>query len=368
MRFPHDVPVLTDGVVTLRAHTTDDVELLYEVSQDPEALRWTSIPLDNTRADSLWFATEIMRIGWEEKDFRGWVIEATDDTGVAKYAGQIDVRGRPIADVGFVLHPWARGRGFMKRALELATNWAFSEGGVEIIHWRAHVGNEASLRVAWAAGFNLTGTLPGFLYERERVLDVWAGYLRFGDMPGPKTTWHDSPVIESGNLRLRPYRHEDASRLVEACTDERTRQWLAILPSPYTAASAREFVDSRVWNAAMGSRISWAVADRKTDALIADIAIFGMDGLDPLGGEIGYWTHPDARGRGVMSEATRLVIQHAFGPMQMRRLALIAATGNTASNRVAVNAGFSLIGTETRAEPLGDGTFADVNVYELFPE
>ena len=367
MRFPYDVPVLTDGVITLRAHTEADVELLYETTLDADSLRWTAIPLDNTRADSRHFATEIMRIGWEEKDHHGWAIEAIDDDGIAKFAGNIDVRGMPIADVGFVLHPWARGRGIMKRALELASNWAFAEGGVEIIHWRAQVGNEASLRVAWAAGFNLTGTLPGFLYERERVLDVWAGFIRFGDKPGPKSVWRESTVIEDGDLRLRPYRLDDAPRIVEACTDERSRLWLAALPMPYTEASAREFINNNTWNAATGNKVSWVVADRDSDLMLANISIFGMDGLDQLSGEVGYWTHPEARGRGVMTEATRLVIGHAFGPMGMRRLSLMAATANTASNQVALANDFRLVGTETRADPIGDGTFADMNVYELFP-
>lgn len=367
MKFPGDVPVLSDGVVTLRAHTQADVELLHEMTQDADSLRWTAIPLDNTRADARLFATEIMRLGWEEKNHRGWAIEATDDEGVTKYAGNIDVRGLPIADIGYVLHPWARGRGIMKRALELASNWAFAEGGVEIIHWRSHVGNEASLRSAWAAGFNLTGTMPGFLYERERVLDVWAGFIRFGDKPGPKSVWHESTVIESGDLRLRPYRMEDVPRIVEACTDKRSQMWLAGLPRPYTEASAREHINTNIWGAANGSKISWVVADRKHDLLLATIAVFGMDRLDPLSGEIGYWTHPDARGRGVMTEATSLVIRHAFGPMEMRRLALMAAAANTASNQIALSNGFTLIGTETRAELIGDGTYADMNVYELFP-
>lgn len=367
MKFPQDVPVLTDGVVTLRAHGEEDLDLLYEMTRDPEALRWTSIPFDNTREDSRHFITRIMKVSWEEKNHRGWAIEAIDDDGVAKFAGNIDIRDTPIADVGFALHPWARGRGVMKRALELASNWAFTEGGVEIIHWRAHVGNASSLRAAWAAGFTLNGIHPGFLYQREQVLDVWAGHLKFGDKPCPKSVWRESTPIESRDLRLRPYRMDDVPRIVEARTDERSQLWLAGLPKPYTEASAREHINSNIWGAANGSKVSWVVADRESDLLLASIAIFGMAGLDPLSGEIGYWAHPDARGRGVMTEATRLVIEHAFGPMGMRRLSLMAATGNTASNKVAIDNGFALVGTETRAEPLGDGSFADMNVYELLP-
>ncbi|MDX6259982.1 MAG: hypothetical protein QOH84_1670, partial [Kribbellaceae bacterium] len=45
MRFPEDVPTLTDEVVTLRAHTTADIQPAYEVCQDPEMQRWTTIPV-----------------------------------------------------------------------------------------------------------------------------------------------------------------------------------------------------------------------------------------------------------------------------------------------------------------------------------
>lgn len=365
MRFPQDVPVITDGVVTLRAHAEADVELLYETALDIESLRWTSIPFDNSRADSRRFATEIMRIGWEEKNHRGWAIEATDDDGVAKFAGNVDIRGLPIADVGYVLHPWARGRGIMKRALDLAANWAFTEGGVEIIHWRSHVGNVASLRTAWAAGYTLQATLPGALYERGQVLDAWAGHLRFGDLPLPKTRWPEAHTLVGATVRLRPFRIEDAPRIAEACSDERTQHWLAGLPRPYTEATARSYLDECVWAAATGHKVTWAVADKESDLLLANISVFGLGGIDPAGGEIGYWTHPDARGRGVMTEATKLVLEHAFGALELHRLALLAATTNTASNRVARECGFTLAGTETKAELLGDGTRADVSIYEL---
>lgn len=367
MRFPQDVPVLSDGVVTLRAHQESDIDPMYEMTRDADALRWTAIPLDNTREGSRLFATEIMRIGWEQRNFRGWAIEAEADDGMPAYAGNIDVRGTPIADVGYVLHPWARGRGIVKRALELAANWSFTEGGVEIIHWRSHVGNEASLRAAHAAGFTLNGTAPGLLYEREQVLDAWTGHLRFGDLPGPKTTWHETTAIDGDSLRLRPYRTQDIPRIVEACNDERSKQWLAGLPRPYTEKTARDYLHETIWDAATGNRTTWAVADKGTDLMIGNIAIFGTAGLDPRSGEIGYWSHPDSRGRGLMTQATRLIIAHAFGDRGMRRLQLHAASANTASNQVALNNGFVLTGTETRADPVGDGTFADMNIYELFP-
>lgn len=362
------MPVLTDGVVTLRAHTEADLDLLHEMGTDAESLRWTTIPLDNSREDTRRFVTEVMKLGWEEKGHRGWAIEATDDEGITRFAGNIDIRSAPVATVGFVLHPWARSRGVMKRALELSANWAFTEGGVEVIHWASHVGNMASLRVAWAAGFTLDGTLPGFLYEREQVIDAWTAHLRFGDKPGPKTTWRDSPVINGESVRLRPFTLADVPGIVETCTDESSRLWLAGLPTPYTAATARDYLHTCQWLAATGNKATWAVADPATDQLLGNIAIMDLDGPDPTSGEVGYWTHPAARGRGVMTEATQLIVKYAFETMELRRLSLMAATSNAPSNKVAISAGFQVVGTETRSELLGDGSFADTNIYELFPQ
>jgi len=367
MKFPQDVPVLSDGIVTLRAHTGADIDDLVEMCADPQTQRWTSVPVPYERDHAADYVG-VMRTGWERKIHRGWAIEATDDEGVSRFAGNLDIRDAPMATIGYALHSWARGRGVMKRALELATNWAFTEGGVEIIHWAAHVGNVSSLRVAWAAGFTLNCTMPGYLYEREQVIDAWTADLRFGDKPGPKTTWHDSPVIKGEHITLRPFTLDDVPRIVEACTDDGSKLWLAGLPSPYSEATARDYLHTCEWLAATGNKATWAVADPETDELLANITIMGLDGLDSTSGEVGYWAHPAVRGRGVMTEATRLLVKHAFGTMKLRRLSLMAANDNTASNKVAVNAGYRLVGTETRAEPLGDGSFADMNIYELFPQ
>ena len=255
----------------------------------------------------------------------------------------------------------------MARAVRLAVDWAFTEGAIEIVHWRAHVGNEASLRLAHATGFTLNGTTPGMLLERGKVLDAWTASIQFGDPPLPRTPWAESAVLESERLRLRPFADSDLPRIAEACSDPVSRQWLNGLPHPYTEATARAYVADCVWQAAKGAKATWAVADRETDQLLGNIAVMDMLGPNPTSGEIGYWMHPDARGRGVMTEAAQLVVAHALDPagLDRRRLVLYAADGNQASQAVAVAAGFAPYGTQRLAERLGDGTFVDLHGFEL---
>ena len=357
--WPLSVPVLSDGVVTLRAHTPADIDDMLEMCRDPEALRWTSIPLQSTRETAEDFAFTVIPRGWDQESHRGWAIEVE-----GRFAGNVDVRGAPMADIGFVLHPWARGRGLMVRAVRLATDWALVEGGVEIVHWRANVGNVASLRVAHAAGFNLHGVTPGMVQQRDLVVDAWTGSRRFGDPPVPRIRWAESTMIDTGRLRLRPFVDADSPRVVETCSDATTRHWLHGLPHPYIEATARSYMADCVWQAARAAKATWAVADRETDVLLGNIAVMDLRGGS---GEIGYWTHPRERGRGVMTEAVRAVVQHAFDPsgLDLTRLVIYAAAGNPSSNAVAAANGFRLFGTQTAAEPLGDGSFDDLHGYEL---
>jgi RimJ/RimL family protein N-acetyltransferase len=87
--------------------------------------------------------------------------------------------------------------------------------------------------------------------------------------------------------------------------------------------------------------------------------------------QVGYWSHPKARGRGVLSRATRLAADWALAPAPqgfgLRRLYLFSAVSNTASRRVAEQSGFVHIGTERSAAPAGRG-YEDNAVYDRLAE
>ena len=61
--------------------------------------------------------------------------------------------------------------------------------------------------------------------------------------------------------------------------------------------------------------------------------------------EIGFWTAPWARGRGVMTAAARLVCRWGFDELGLERIEWWANVGNDASRRVAEKLGFTMEGT-----------------------
>ena len=372
MRFPADVPVLTDGEVVLRAHTAADAEGVYEQCNDPVSRRWTTVPVPYGRDDAAGFVGSRIPAGWAAGQWR-FAVEARDQDGTPRFCGTVELRdeGDGRAEIAYGAHPWARGRGIMHRALELLLAWGFEEQRLRTVIWWANTGNWASRRTAWRLGFTVDATLERWLPQRGELLDAWVGVLHADDERRPRTPWLDVPRIVGDRVALRAFRGEDVPRIVEACSDERTAHWLWRMPQPYTPADAEAYLASRSEQLASGSGLTWAVADPCTDELLASIALFDLQpGRDA---EIGYWTHPEARGRGVMTEACGLVVRHAFTPEEIGglglfRLAIGAAEGNTASHRVIAANGFVPAGRERRAIRLGDGSVVDSLGYDLLAE
>ena len=58
-------------------------------------------------------------------------------------------------------------------------------------------------------------------------------------------------------------------------------------------------------------------------------------------GEIGYWTAAWARGRGMTTRAVRMLASWGVERFALRRIELVIAVDNDASNRVAERAGFT---------------------------
>jgi RimJ/RimL family protein N-acetyltransferase len=342
MRFPEDVPSLTDGVVTLRAPRDSDVPGVVEQCADPESVRWTTVPLGYTEADARAYLGEHVPAGWRDGTRHVLVVEADRD-GVPSYAGNLELRrhedGR--AHVGFGASPWVRRRGVTERAVRLLLTWGFEELGLQVVEWWAHEGNWASRRLAWRVGFTVDGTVRRHLVQRGVRHDAWVGTLLAGEPMTPRHPWLDVPVVEGERVRLRPLRPSDDARIVEACSDPVTSTWLGQLPAPYTPADAALWRHQSATRAAEGTAVVWAVAD-STDRLVGAVNLFDVEA--GRSAELGYWTHPDARGRGLTVEACRLALRHAFLPADVGALGLqcvraYAAVDNVASCAVLSSAG-----------------------------
>ncbi|MDQ1289057.1 MAG: hypothetical protein QG622_2623 [Actinomycetota bacterium] len=335
--------------------------------------------------DSLTQRWTVIPVPYEIHDARSWISSregawasgteysfAVEHAG--RFAGSVDLRpqGHAGLDVGYGLAPWARGQGLAVRALRLLIPWAFDILGAEIVFWQAIAGNWASRRVAWSIGLRVEGTVRGLVDQRGIRLDGWIASLRRGDRLAPAHPWFDPPALPGHGVRLRAHRLDDASAIVEACNDAQTQLWLANLPRQYTQDDARAHLEEIAEEQAAGRALFWAMEDPENGGLIGEIGMWGLARGEARSAELGYWTHPSARRRGLTTEAIRLASRYALlpparGGLGLARLVIRAAEGNLPSQQVALRAGFSLTGRDRGAERLGDGTIQDLLRYDVLP-
>jgi RimJ/RimL family protein N-acetyltransferase len=105
------------------------------------------------------------------------------------------------------------------------------------------------------------------------------------------------------------------------------------------------------WRAETGA--VWAVARPGAAAT----GLIGWNDIDLAGGsaEIVYWVLPEARGGGIVVEATRRLSRWALDELGLHRLRLCHSVANPASCRVAEKAGYLLEGTMRGALLHADG-------------
>jgi RimJ/RimL family protein N-acetyltransferase len=155
----------------------------------------------------------------------------------------------------------------------------------------------------------------------------------------------DAVTLSTDRLELSPPTGDDIDAIVEACQDPGIVRYTPV-PSPYGRHDAVEFVARVAADWASGAHLTWGV---RLEGRLA-----GMMGVYRLGtgsGELGYWTGPAFRGRGVAAEASKAVIDWAFAPygLSLARLEWRAVVGNVASARAARARGFRYEGTLRQA-------------------
>jgi RimJ/RimL family protein N-acetyltransferase len=95
------------------------------------------------------------------------------------------------------------------------------------------------------------------------------------------------------------------------------------------------------------------------------VSYFGL--VPEIEAEVGYWAHPDARGRGLMTRAMGVVVRHLFEDVGVRRVSAGAAVDNTASRRVIEANGLRPFGVERLGTVVRTGR-ADIAWYDVLLE
>ncbi len=171
---------LTDGIVHLRLGSDADVERITALVQDPEIIRWTTIPTGQDAAGTR---------GWLHRGMAG-MASGSDlalviaDAHSGEPLGTIGLheinRATERAVAGYVLAAEARGRGLGARSLRLLCAFAFDELRLARVEVTIEVENLASRATAESVGFREEGHLRSYM----RIAGERRDMLMYGLLPG----------------------------------------------------------------------------------------------------------------------------------------------------------------------------------------
>lgn len=166
----------------LRPLAEGDIDAIVRACQDPDTVRWTIVPHPYQRSDAEFFVHEHAPAVWRQGT--GAVFGVIDDAD--EYGGTVELRLSPrdplVGDLGFMIAPHVRGRGYCPAAVTALCVWGFTNLGLARIEWRANVGNVASRRAIEKAGFTFEGTARHALDHRGVRTDAWVAALLPGDL------------------------------------------------------------------------------------------------------------------------------------------------------------------------------------------
>lgn len=156
---------------------------------------------------------------------------------------------------------------------------------------------------------------------------------------------------------------EEIFRVVDEHRDD-LREWLPWVDGTQTVEDTREFIRSVIEKRKGGDGFAAGFWHGGQYA-----GGFGLHAIDyhNLSTGFGYWLAPPYRGRGYITRACQLVLDHVFGELKLNRVAIQCAAENWKSRAVPERLGFVQEGILRQAAKLTKG-YADMVVYGMLAE
>jgi RimJ/RimL family protein N-acetyltransferase len=136
-------------------------------------------------------------------------------------------------------------------------------------------------------------------------------------------------------ITLRDWELSDLDRLVSLANNPQIAANMTDgFPSPFTEESAQQFIERT--QKEQPSNIQAICADGE---VVGSIGIYKLGDIFRLNAELGYWLGEPYWGKGIMTEAVKLIVEYGFKNWQLERIFARPLGKNNASQKVLEKAG-----------------------------
>jgi ribosomal-protein-alanine N-acetyltransferase len=203
----------------------------------------------------------------------------------------------------------------------------------DIVQLGPHYGVPAEAAERWFAGLRARSKAGAFYYALP-----WTYVL------ARRRTTGVFPELSTPRLRLRALTEADAPAYRSLLHLPDVTRFTNLPLAPGEAQALRD-VRAMIELFPAGTGCAWAIEETASGAFVGVIRFNYFQRWARCGG-IGYESHPDFWGRGLITEAVRAVVQCGHGRFDLNRIEAWTVPGNPGSDRVLEKAGLRLEGVQ----------------------
>jgi RimJ/RimL family protein N-acetyltransferase len=169
-------------------------------------------------------------------------------------------------------------------------------------------------------------------------------------------------------ILLRPYCTSDAATVYEAARESvhEVGMWLPWCHAGYSMKESKNWIKLCAKSWEEGTAYEFAIFDSRTGQYLGGC---GLNHIDPAykTANLGYWVRTSQTKHGVATTAAVLLVRFGLAELKLNRIEIVAAVGNSQSQRVAEKAGAKREGI-LRNRILLEGRAHDAVVFSFIPQ
>jgi RimJ/RimL family protein N-acetyltransferase len=175
-------------------------------------------------------------------------------------------------------------------------------------------------------------------------------------------TMPDRLRLANDRVVLRDWRDEDAPALAPVCGEWNVCAFTSV-PWEWSEGEALAWIDRQRRKRAAGTVLALAIQVGDDERALGNVNLVGFD-EDRREAKVGYWLAPEARGRGLATAATALLIDWGLRNLGIERVEFAILPENVASQRVAERVGAVPLGIREKSHQ-AEGRWWDMTIWSV---
>jgi [ribosomal protein S5]-alanine N-acetyltransferase len=172
------------------------------------------------------------------------------------------------------------------------------------------------------------------------------------------------PILESERLRLRMLHNTDAKSMFEYAQKDRVTKYL-LWDSHTSLRQTKQFLKHIIAKYLDGN-LAWAITLKDSGEFIGMIDFSSFDHAAGIA-EIAYAISDKYWGKGLITEATQMLIDYGFNVLHLERISARCFAENIGSERVMQKVGMTHEGTLRKAI-FKKGAYHDMKIYAIITD